>query len=142
MIKVYIDVDGVLLTKHNTTAAPYAVDLIDYVVNNYDCYWLTTHCRYGNADRLLDMLAHYFPSNVMEKMRQIKPTKWDTLKTEAIDFNSDFYWIDDYVFNVEIEVLKKKSCLNRLLLVDLEHTNELSRIKAMLSMTASLSRKS
>lgn len=133
MKKIYLDIDGVILTTHNTKIATGAIPFLNYILEHYDCYWLTTHCRDGNTGWLLNMLAHFFPSRILEKMKQIKPTKWDTLKTEAIDFNSDFYWIDDYVFNAEIEVLKSKSCLSKLLLVDLRNINELNRIKDVIS---------
>lgn len=132
MKKLYLDVDGVILAKHNTKAAPGAVEFIDYITSYYDCYWLTTHCRDGNPNSLINMLSQYFPVECMIQLKQIKPTRWDALKTEAIDFTSDFYWLDDYVFNAEMEVLKSKSCIDRLIAVNLNNTNELKRIKERL----------
>ena len=39
-------------------------------------------------------------------MKCIKPTDWGTLKTDAIDFGEEFYWLDDYPFQAELNVLK------------------------------------
>jgi hypothetical protein len=123
--KLYLDVDGVLLTTKNTRAADRAEDLIDYALSNYDCYWLTTHCRDGNCDQVLSLLAQYFPNDVMGKLKKIKPTKWDTLKTEGIDLKSNFYWLEDYVFEAEKKILDQHCCHNSLILVNLDNENEL-----------------
>ena len=48
MIKLYLDIDGVLLHTKKPCAAEYAAEFIDYVTANFDCYWLTTHCK-GDA---------------------------------------------------------------------------------------------
>lgn len=40
MRKLYLDIDGILLTKRNPRAADGAIELIDYVLSNFDCYWL------------------------------------------------------------------------------------------------------
>lgn len=125
MTKLYLDIDGVLLTKHNTRAADGIEEFLDHVLAEFDCYWLTTHCRDGNPDHLLRMLAFYFTSDVMVKIQRVKPTAWNTLKTEAIDFNTDFFWVDDYVFEAEMNVLRRHKCLNKLLLVDLDKENEI-----------------
>lgn len=129
--RLYIDVDGVLLSKHNTQAASGVIGLLDYIIEHYDCYWLTTHCH-GDTGGLLKMMSQYFSFEYLEKMRDIKPTQWDALKTEAIDFSSDFYWLDDYVFNAEKEVLKNHLCSDRLIIVDLDKKDELKRVKDLL----------
>lgn len=43
----------------------------------------------------------------------IKPTRWKTFKTEAIDFKSDFYWIEDQLMAHEKEILEKNNVLDR-----------------------------
>lgn len=124
--KLYLDIDGVLLTTKNIKAVDHAEIFIDFILENFDCYWLTTHCRGGNNDNLLKMLSEYFPNNIIKKISKIKPTLWDTLKTEAIDFNCDFLWLDDYVFEAEKKVLKENNCSDNLLIVDLKNEDELS----------------
>ena len=44
--KAYIDIDGVLLTKQSQIPK-YGEEFIFFLIKNYDCYWLTTHCRHG-----------------------------------------------------------------------------------------------
>ena len=58
----------------------------------------------------------------------IKPTVWSTLKTEAIDFNSDFLWLDDYVLEAEKKVFGEKGCVNNLIIVNLDNTKGLQEI--------------
>ena len=128
MKKLYLDIDGVLLTNRNLRAADGAIELIDFILSRFDCYWLTTHCREKSSTNALRMLALYFPESVIEKLKQIKPTQWNTLKTEAIDFESDFYWLDDYVLEAEKKELERHKCLQNLLLVDLKNDNELTNI--------------
>jgi hypothetical protein len=38
-------------------------------------------------------------------MKKIKGVTWDILKTEAIDFDSKFIWLDDYLMQSEEKVL-------------------------------------
>lgn len=128
MRKLYLDIDGVILTHKNVKAADGAIELIDYIHSNYDCYWLTTHCHNGNADGALKMLSYFFPAKTIEKLKNIKPVRWNTLKTEGIDFESDFYWLDDYAFESEKKVLIKHNCIQNLILVDLNNKNELLQI--------------
>ena len=125
MKKIYIDIDGVILTKHNTRIADNSIDFMTFITKNFDCYWLTTHCRDGQTRNLIRMLSLYFPENIIEIIKQVKPTKWDALKTEAIDFKSDFLWVDDYVFESEKTILIHHNCLDRLILVDLEKDGNL-----------------
>ena len=126
MKKLYLDVDGVILTNRNPRAANGAIELINFILSKFDFYWLTTHCLENNSTNALRRLALYFPESVIEKLKQIKPTQWNTLKTEAIDFNSDFYWLDDYVLEAEKRGLERHKCLQNLLLVDLMNDYELT----------------
>lgn len=134
MKKLYLDIDGVLLTPKNTRAADGAIEFIDLALSNFDCYWLTTHSKNGNNDQVLKLLAQYFPEDVIEKLKTVKPTKWDTLKTEGIELRSDFYWLDDYAFEAEKQVLKKNCRLDNLILVDLNNKDELvKKIKFLIN---------
>ncbi len=116
-MNIYLDIDGVLLTK-NGRPAPGLKEFLEQIVGRHSCYWLTTHCR-GGADRSLEIFENKVSSIVLELIKHIRPTNWKTLKTEAIDFSQDFRWFDDYVMKVELEVLKEKGVLDKLILVDL-----------------------
>lgn len=129
--KLYIDIDGVLLTTKRTTTADFAVDFIDFVTTHFDCYWLTTHCK-GNTSNPLAYLARYFDSETLEKLKKIKASNWTTLKTEAIDFASEFIWLDDNPLVSEINVLMSHSAINKLIKVDLSKPDELKWVMAIL----------
>ncbi len=132
MKKLYLDVDGVLLTAKETRAADHALAFIDYIIENFDCYWLTTHCK-GDTKPVLNRLSEYFDQTVIEKLRALKPTSWNTLKTEAIDFFSDFYWLDDNPMRAEQGIINAKSLNDRLIIVDLDRKDELKNIMKRLA---------
>ena len=89
----------------------YLSRLIPLVENN-DCYWLTTHCK-GDTKHTLEYLSDKLPTELMPYIKKIKPTNWQTLKTEAIDFAKDFRWYDDYIMEAERDVLVKNNCANK-----------------------------
>lgn len=74
------------------------------------------------------MLVSFFPQSVIEKLKQIKPTQWNTQKTVAIDFNLDFCWLDHYVLEAEKKELEHHKYLQHLLLVDLMNDNEFTSV--------------
>jgi len=113
MKRLYLDIDGVLLGKTNdrVTLAKGAEEFVDYALEHYECFWLTSHCR-GDVATALSYLAPYCSDGLIEKLKRIQPTQFSTWKTEAIDFSCDFIWIDDYLFNAEINVLKENRKLS------------------------------
>ena len=129
--KLYLDIDGVLITAKNPSPADYVGEFIDYILSRYDVYWLTTHCD-DDASAAIDYLKDYLPTYYIDKLKSIKPTQWDTLKTDAIDFSSDFIWIDDYAMQAERNFLATKSKLNNLIIVNLNNESELKRIIKLL----------
>jgi len=60
--------------------------------------------------------------------QKIKQTNWDALKTEGIDFDTDFIWLEDYPFEAEKKVLQQKGKLKSLIEVNLSRDNELLTI--------------
>ena len=117
MKQLYLDIDGVLLGRDEegrVQLAEGAKQFIDFALANYDCFWLTTHCK-GDASATLAYQAPYCSPELIEKLKVIKPTTfkpWKKRKTQAIDFNREFVWLDDYLFNAEIAVLKKHGRLS------------------------------
>ena len=126
-MRIYIDIDGVLLDYHSGTYAKGAVELIEYVTREFDCYWLTTHCK-GDSAPAVNYLSEYFPPEVIRQIQKIKPTYWEDLKTEGIDFDSNFIWLDDYPFQAEMDVLNNFGVSDSLLKVNLNNEGELLRI--------------
>ncbi len=131
-MKLYLDIDGVLLTNKNTQPVGGVKEFVSYITDHFDCYWLTTHCK-GDASTAIKHLSEYLPQETMEKLKKVKPTIWDTLKTEGIDFDSDFIWLDDYVMNAEQQVLDKLGKNESLIIVDLNHENELTNVLRVIS---------
>lgn len=129
-MEVYIDIDGVLLTK--TLGVPkYGKELIHFLTNTYDCYWLTTHCR-GGENKAIQYLSMYYDQDTIEQLKCVKMTDWMDKKTEGIDFSSRFIWLEDYPFESEKKDLDMKGCLSSLVLVDLKNDNELKTIELKL----------
>jgi len=124
---IYLDIDGVLLTTKNTTLAQHSIEFIDFILDNYNCYWLTTHCQ-GDSNQAIKYLTPYFDRTTLNKLELVKPTIWKTLKTEAIEFASDFFWIEDYPFTSEKNILIAHNCLHKLITVNLNRCSELKRI--------------
>lgn len=131
-MKLYIDIDDVLLKPRDPHPADYAEECISYIVEHLDCYWLTTHCK-GDTTPTIEYLSEYFTDIVIEKLKFIKPTMWGALKTDAIEFSSEFIWLDDYIMNAELSVLKENDCIDSVYKVDLEKENLLDVLETIKS---------
>lgn len=89
MLKLYLDIDGVLLTTKHPQAAEDAAKFVAFITGHFDCYWLTTHCQ-RDAEPAVRYLSEYFDAATLAQLRTIKPTRWQTLKTEGVDMNELF----------------------------------------------------
>ena len=87
IMNIYLDIDGVLITKKGKSAKG-VVEFIKYVTDHHSVYWLTTHCK-GVESTAIKYLQDKLPPRVLQYLKKIKPTNWQTLKTEAIDFSQD-----------------------------------------------------
>ncbi len=126
-MNIYLDVNGVLLTKDCESAKGVTI-FLKYIIENHTVYWLTTHCK-GNTEPVVSYLQKYLPKEAYQLIKEIKPTTWGTLKTDAIDFTQDFLWFDDYVMKAEKKVLIKNNVLNKQILINLEdNPNQLLEI--------------
>lgn len=126
-MRLYLDIDGVLLNYSSDTCANHSNELIDYVTKEFDCYWLTTHCK-GDVTPAIEYLSKYFPVETIEKLKTIKPTYWEDLKTEGIDFDKNFIWLDDYPFQAELSVLEHFGVSDSLYKIDLKDEDELLNV--------------
>lgn len=126
-MNIYLDIDGVLLKK-DLTVPEFGEEFISYLVTHHDCHWLSTHCK-GDGNTALAYLSKYYPPLILKKLERIKPTGWTNLKTEAIDLQSDFIWLEDYPFEAEKQVLRKANKIDGLIIVDLNRENELKSIQ-------------
>lgn len=127
MANIYLDIDGVIL-PYNTDKVKYVDEFIKYIVTNYSVYWLTTHCRYKEDNNVIPYLSRYFSEETMEFIKKIKPTEWNILKTEAIDFSTPFLWFDDNINDGEKQELIKHNVLDNWIEVDLrKNENHLAK---------------
>ena len=105
-------------------------DFLEFSILHFDCYWLTTHCKDSNIDNVIKYLSKYSDALTLEYFHKIKPTKWDALKTEAIDLKSDFFWIDDAPLFVEKEILNQHNKSKSLIQIN-TRKNEDDLLKAI-----------
>lgn len=54
----------------------------------------------------------------LQLLQSVKATNWGTFKTDAIDFTSDFYWVDDWAMTAEKEILSINGKTDSLILVN------------------------
>ena len=52
---LYLDIDGVLLANEKNLAIG-AAEFIKYAADNFDVYWLTTHCMDGTTGHAIEYL--------------------------------------------------------------------------------------
>ena len=111
-MKLYIDIDGVLLGKYDgVIQLSYgAKGFIDYALMRFDCYWLTTHCR-GCNDSVLRYLGAFVDDDLLNKIKEVKPTNFNVLKTESLNKDDEFIWIEDEILYGEFKWLEQNSKL-------------------------------
>ncbi len=115
---LYIDIDGVLLANE-TNLADGASQFIKYVADNFDVYWLTTHCMDGKPEHAIEYVNRASEENLTQWLEKFKPTIWSLKKTDAIDFSQPFFWFDDDCFTEEQRVLRDHGVFNSWIEVDL-----------------------
>lgn len=124
-MNIYLDIDGVLLDKHGILAS-HAEEFLEFMIENHEVFWLTTHCHGGECYAIDHIGAkNKISPKLHDLLRKVKMTDWASLKTDAIDFSKDFSWIDDYVMDAEKGVLMEKNALLRLHEVSLKGNPDL-----------------
>ncbi len=108
----YLDVDGTIINKDHQEASELN-GFLKYLFNTEEVYWLTTHCRYEDTSSVLSYIKPFLNPENYDLTKNIFPTIWNTLKTEAINFSQPFYWFDDYLLKVEKRILLEKRCLEK-----------------------------
>lgn len=103
-MNIYLDIDGTIRGVQSPLED--VIEFLEYLLNTFpgQVYWLTTHCHGGvnNCYYALDFL----PDDLRKRAAtEIKPTNWNAMKTDAIDFTKPFVWVDDTLFDSELRVL-------------------------------------
>ena len=116
-MNIYLDINDTLLT-HDLKPVEGLKTFLEFILKDNDVYWLTTHCK-GDASVAINYLRDLLPDDILNLAKLIKPTNWNTQKTEAIDFSKDFLWFDDYIFEAEKRVLQENNKLESWIKIDL-----------------------
>jgi hypothetical protein len=121
---IYLDIDGVLLTK-DRRPAPHVKEFLSYVLKNFpdSTYWLTTHCKGDTTDTMRN-IGHLFDSETLILLRNVKPTKWEIAKTEGINLSKSFLWFDDNIFSGERQTLTDHGLLDNWIEVNLSKNTD------------------
>jgi len=103
---IYIDIDGVILTRGGIPAA-HLDKFLGYILGNYSVFWLTSRCN-GDSKYTVKYLSQFLAPQSIALVKKIMPTSFIIDKTEAIDFNKRFFWLDDEIFASEENALKQR----------------------------------
>lgn len=122
---IYLDIDGVLLANEEYLAEG-AAEFIKFAADNFDVYWLTTHCMDGNPDHAIEYLNRASDEDLRPWLKKFKPTVWSLAKTDAIDMSKSFIWYDDDCFSGEKVALEQARKLDSWFKIDLrEHPDQM-----------------
>ena len=119
-MNVYLDIDGVLLANENN-AANYADEFLQAVLAAYpeSTYWLTTH-NWRGENRTKEVLAPHLKPETVPLLDKIKPSVWNEMKTDGINFSEKFIWLDDDLWEDELKVLERHNATDNFILIDLQ----------------------
>jgi hypothetical protein len=120
---LYIDIDGVLLANESNLSEG-AAEFIKYIADNFEVYWLTTHCMRGEADWPVEYVNRASDEDLSPWLKKFKPTEWSLKKTEAIDFSKPFLWYDDDCFSGEKIDLAENSATDSWMQIELHKYND------------------
>ena len=88
------------------------MEFIQYAVEYFDVYWLTTHCMHGDPVHAVEYLQRGSDVDLAPWLNRIKPTTWSLKKTEGIDLTKPFLWFDDDCFMGEKFDLQEHAVLD------------------------------
>lgn len=114
---LYLDIDGVILTR-GITPALHLDKFLKYILSNYSVFWLTPKFQ-GDSKRIVKYLSQFLIPDTIDLITQIKATSFRLDKTEAIDFSKDFFLIDNELFDSEKNMLRKYNSYDSWIELDL-----------------------
>jgi len=123
--KIYFDINGVIEFRGHI-AYKFKEFLNFLVENNYDMYWLTTHCTEGKVGSALSYLSSITKDQELLNMfTHIKPTSWEFIKPEVFKVQEDSIWYEDKeLSDVETEYLNERGILRYYRKVDLNTNSD------------------
>ena len=116
-MKIFLDIDGVLLTKYGDLAAG-AKKFLLWAIEHHETYWISTRTRDGSHRGALQAFHGKLDPEVI---KAIRPTSWNILKTDALPLGSrDWVWIDDEILHAERDVLISDGSLGRFIQINFD----------------------
>ena len=70
-------------------------------------------------NRAVEVLSPHLKPETVNLLDKVKPTSWGEHKTDGIDFNVPFIWLDDDLWPDEEKVLKANNAVDSFILIDL-----------------------
>jgi len=126
-MKIYLDIDGTMIHEDLTeNYGKVAAGLEDFIIalRPYDTHWLTTHCTTGDPANAVRIMKAVLPESLHSDIDRIKGTVWTDMKTEALDWESDFIWFDNDIFAAEWKALEQCKDNQSVVQVDLRTNPE------------------
>ena len=107
---IYFDINGVIEFR-GFIAYKFKEFLKFLIENNYDIYWLTTHCTDGNSKSALFYLSTITDdTELLEMFKKVKPTSWKFIKPEVFTNTADSIWYEDReLTDTEREYLQERN---------------------------------
>lgn len=120
-MNIYLDIDGTMI--HEDLSENYgkpAQGLPEFILalRSHKTFWLTTHCREGDPTRAREIMKGVLPSNLHGDIDRIQPTIWNDLKTEGINFTTDFIWFDNDIYAGEWRKLEE--CTENQIVIEID----------------------
>ena len=100
---IYLDIYGTLIA--NASPIEDRVALLEYVLDNFPghVYWLTSY----QANRIPDVLAREYDNQLIQRLdSEVQYVNSDIYKSDSIDFDGDFLWLDDNCSEADYYALK------------------------------------
>lgn len=66
------------------------------------------------------MLAPHLKPETVPLLDKIKPSVWNEMKTDGINFSEKFIWLDDDLWQDELKVLERHNATDNFILIDLK----------------------
>jgi len=127
-IRLYIGVEDFLIHRLNRgdgarrgyAITRYGLKFVKWASLGFDCRWLTQLNRDGGDHRIRRAfriaLACTSPSNDFDLLFElVYPTYWEANMVEAIDLESEFYWITSEPDSFSRSVLERRGLAVRLI---------------------------
>jgi hypothetical protein len=104
---LFLDVDGVLLRRRAGNmrgrdayeVARHALPFLEWALKNFHVRWLSSRCQGGNAQEVCHAFRYALGARELPPdwhlLDTIPAARWDRRKVDAIDFLTNFFWVDD-----------------------------------------------